>query len=413
MVVDGVCVPKPSDSHTNGQSYSIWINGEYFSANDGNSFVPNASNGTASYKGSVTSNSTGTTLNVDMKFSGFTTAAPVGSPKLPGFTVDASSWVYYTSISGSVGPYTVSRRGPALQVGYGANMNDTGYGASGWMYFRDGETTLNGDINISLTDCGDPPVVCDDCISGQSQITLKVSNWGSSRDQSETIRVREGGLGGTILFEGQVSNGGTFTFDMVNPGATIVITVQGYYHPSEYVKGMFVTDCDLTVNKTNGNSYITFKVTDLVSDAQNGSCPDEIEPPVSNAVTTTITNAYAGMCLDNLGSDVGSSVYKNNCSGTLNQKWELKPQGSYYEVVNADSNLCLDVYSSSGSLNAEVGQWTCTENANQLWEVKSNGGDYLLKSKSSGMCLEIQGTGNAYQYTCDGYIGQRWNLTLP
>ena len=416
VLVGDVCIPEPSDSFADGEYYSIWINGEYFRASSANTFVPNAANGTARYKGSVTSNSTGTKYNVDMTFSGFTTTAPAGSPKLPSFSVNASNWEYYTSISGSVGPYTVSRRGPALQVGYGANMNDTGYGASGWMYFTNGSTTLNGDINISLTDCGEPPVVCDDCISGQSQISLKVSNWDSSRDQSETIRVREGGLGGTVLFEGRVSNGGTFTFYVQNPGTTIVITVQGYYHPSEYVKGMFVTNCDLYVNKTSGNSYITFKVTNLVGDGENlnpANCPGPVVPPVSNVVTTTISNAYAGNCLDTLGSDVGSSVYKRSCSGALNQDWELKPQGSYFEIVNADSRLCLDVYNSSTYSNDEIGQWSCTQNSNQLWDVQSYGGKYLIKSKSSGMCLEIQGSGNAYQYTCDGYIGQQWSLTKP
>ena len=383
----------------------------------GNTFIPNVATGAARYKGSVTSNTSGTTYNVDMTFGGFTTSAPTGSPKLPGFSVDASNWVYYTTISGSVGPYTVTRRGPALQVGYGANMNDSSYGASGWMYFTNGSTTLNGDINISLTDCGEPPVVCEDCINGQSQITLQVSNWDSSRDQGETIRVREGGLGGALLFEGIVSNGGSFTFDTVNPGATIVVTVQGYYHPSEYVKGSFSTNCDMYINKTSGNSYITFKVTDMVGDgeAQGGICPgpiDPIDPPV-NVTTTTITNAYAGQCLDTFGVDTNSSVYKANCSGGQNQKWELKPQGSYYEIVNADSNLCLDLNNSSTSLNAEVGQWSCGQSSNQLWEIQSSGGEYLIKSKTSGLCLEVVGTGNAYQYTCDGYVGQRWSLAKP
>ena len=416
VIVSDICVPKPSDSNDGVKDYSIWINGEYFSADSSNSFTVDAGNGTANYSGSVTSSSTGVTHAVNINFGGFTTSAPVGSPKLPGFSVDASEWVYYTSISGSVGPYTLQRRGPAFQVGYGANMNDNGYGASGWMTFTNGSTTLNGDINISLTDCEQPPVVCEDCVDGQSEITLKVSNWSSNRDQGETIRVREGGLGGTILFQGQVSNNGTFTFNVNNPGTTIVVTVQGYYHPDEYVKGMFVTDCDLQINHTNGNSYITFKVTDLVGDGEDGNCDDTsgpVTPPPASVTTTTITNAYAGNCLDNLGSDTGSSLYKRSCTGTLNQEWQLKQQGSYYEVMNADSSLCLDVNGSSNSLNGEVGQWSCTQNPNQLWEVQSYGGNYLLKSKSSGLCLEVQGTGNAYQYSCDGWVGQRWNLTPP
>ena len=276
-------------------------------------------------------------------------------------------------------------------------------------------------MGITVTD-SDPsevvveaPAVCEVCTYGQSQVTLKVSNWASNRDQNETIRVREGGLGGALLYEGRVSNGGSFTFDVFNPGTTIVVTVQGYYHPSEYVKGYFVTDCNLNVNYTNGNSYITFKVTNVVGDGEGEeACPGgPVVPPVTSGVTTTITNAYAGLCLDTLGVDTGSSVYKRSCSGATNQKWELKPQGNYFEITNADSKLCLDVNGSSSSVNGEVGQWSCHQGSNQLWDIQTYGSNYLIKSKSSGMCLEIQGSGNAYQYTCDGYIGQQWSLTKP
>ena len=133
----------------------------------------------------------------------------------------------------------------------------------------------------------------------------------------------------------------------------------------------------------------------------------------SVATTTTIVNAYAGRCLDTLGNQANSSIYKTGCTGAQNQEWELKPQGGYYEIVNADSNLCLDLYNSSNSLNSEIGQWTCNQTANQLWEINDNGNGYTIKSQSSGMCLEVVGSGNAYQYNCDGYVGQRWQLTTP
>ena len=132
----------------------------------------------------------------------------------------------------------------------------------------------------------------------------------------------------------------------------------------------------------------------------------------SSVTTTTIKNAYAGLCLDNLGETANSSIYKRNCSGAVHQQWELKPQGSYYEIANAASGKCLDVYSSSTSLKGQVGQWTCTQGDNQLWDIQTSGSNYQIKSKSSGMCLEVVSTGHAYQYTCDGYVGQSWRLTL-
>lgn len=137
---------------------------------------------------------------------------------------------------------------------------------------------VSGDAdNVTVTDSDPSEVlidkpVCDVCINGYRKLTLKVSDWYSGRDQSETVRVREGGLGGALLFEGRVSNGDSFTFNVLNPGATIVVTVQGRKHPDEYVKATFITDCDLELNDTSGNSYITLKVVKLVSDGDKRNC---------------------------------------------------------------------------------------------------------------------------------------------
>ena len=129
----------------------------------------------------------------------------------------------------------------------------------------------------TVTDSDPSQVVIEkscDCEKGQQQVSLQISQWNPSRDETEIIRVHEGGRNGPVIFEGQVLNNGTFTFDLSNPGASIVITVQGTSsHLEEFIKGKFVTDCALQVGKTNGNNYITFKVTNLVSDVQIGVCP--------------------------------------------------------------------------------------------------------------------------------------------
>ena len=167
-----------------------------------------------------------------------------------------------------------------------------------------------------------------------------------------------------------------------------------------------VDDADLEVELNQPSNAITGE------SIRMGTCSFE-NLAYSNPNTTTITNAYAGRCLDTLGVDDSSPVYKINCAGVLHQEWELKPNGSYYEIVNADSGLCLDVVNANTSLNGKIGQWTCHQSSNQLWEVLSYSGNYLIKSKLSGMCLEVVGTNSAYQYTCDGYVGQRWNLNKP
>ena len=193
------------------------------------------------------------------------------------------------------------------------------------------------------------------------------------------------------------------TFDVDANVSSILFDVRDHNRQFSTI----VDDADLSKELNQPSNDITGE------SIRMGTCSfDNIN--FSNAATTTsIKNSYAGLCLDTLGVDVNSSVYKTTCTSAANQQWELKPSANYYEIVNSDSNLCLDVNNSSTALKSEVGQWTCTQNSNQLWEVQSNGSDYLIKSAVSGMCLEVVGSGAAYQYSCDGYVGQRWQLTKP
>jgi hypothetical protein len=111
------------------------------------------------------------TFDVDLLFSGRTSTAPVNSPKLSNcFTVSSSSdWEYFTTTSGTItstnyGTITVSRKGPAFQMGDGANIIQDGYGASGWFDVSGGNGHITtGDVNVMLSDCIDSTptlVVC-------------------------------------------------------------------------------------------------------------------------------------------------------------------------------------------------------------------------------------------------------------
>ncbi|WP_299434412.1 T9SS type A sorting domain-containing protein [uncultured Aquimarina sp.] len=119
--------------------------------------------GTVTLRGEVFEyNSTNTSFMVDATFSGFTNTPPVDSPK-DSFcqSEDATDWVYYTEISGSITQidgalsYDISRRGEAFQVGNGANVFEYTpgvYGGSGW-FNLEGNPDSFGDFNINLGDC--------------------------------------------------------------------------------------------------------------------------------------------------------------------------------------------------------------------------------------------------------------------
>ncbi len=109
------------------------------------------------------------TFDVDLVFSGRTSTAPTNSPKTSNcFTVSSTTgWEYFTTTTGTItstnyGTISVSRKGPAFQMGDGANIIQDGYGASGWFDVSGGNGHITtGDVNVMLSDCNDtlPTVV--------------------------------------------------------------------------------------------------------------------------------------------------------------------------------------------------------------------------------------------------------------
>lgn len=105
---------------------------------------------------------------ITLYLNGRTNVGPDGSPKRElmdsayienGGTVDTGSWYYYTGFSGTllgVGDLagtvlSISQRGPAFQVGAGANGKNANFGASAWFLAADGDgEALSGDFNLNL-----------------------------------------------------------------------------------------------------------------------------------------------------------------------------------------------------------------------------------------------------------------------
>ena len=105
-------------------------------------------------------------IQFDIRFSGRTGTPPSGSPKSNTCEgTDATGWEYFTETSGTIttpnhGTFAVSRQGEAFQMGNGANIQSSGFGASGWVSVVGGDGFYSagfGDINVLLTPyCGDP-----------------------------------------------------------------------------------------------------------------------------------------------------------------------------------------------------------------------------------------------------------------
>ncbi len=99
-------------------------------------------------------------IEVDITFSGYTTVAPADSPKENNCgTYDTSDWVYWTHTSGTIitenhGTLIISRDGPSMQMGIGADTTRGGFGASGWLTVTGGDGFYtHGDLNLKLGEC--------------------------------------------------------------------------------------------------------------------------------------------------------------------------------------------------------------------------------------------------------------------
>ncbi|WP_412543379.1 RICIN domain-containing protein [Longispora sp. K20-0274] len=110
----------------------------------------------------------------------------------------------------------------------------------------------------------------------------------------------------------------------------------------------------------------------------------------------THTVVASGKALDdpNHSTAAGTQLITWAPNGGSNQSWVFTRQSDgSYQIVNALSNLCVDVNGGSTSAGASIIQWTCTGGANQRWIVTAlAGGGYTITSKSSGLLLTTAST---------------------
>ncbi len=99
-------------------------------------------------------------IKIDALYTGYTIDIPVGSPKLNSCQeYTTSDWEYWTTWSGTItsenhGVFNLSVKQASFQMGVGADVTRTGFGASGWFYVDGGDGFYSeGDVNVALEEC--------------------------------------------------------------------------------------------------------------------------------------------------------------------------------------------------------------------------------------------------------------------
>lgn len=157
----------------------IWVEGA-LCKEIGDLYFIEYSNGTAKLEGRVQEVDGSMINDVNIYFSGKTNG---GSPFTEcASTSQSDSWYYYADYAGTIGGHEVTPK-PAhnFQVGFGANVKNDTYGASGWFYINGQNADFNFDLSEPLTcETTDPGNSCDNVLVYYDlDACLAYSDWGN------------------------------------------------------------------------------------------------------------------------------------------------------------------------------------------------------------------------------------------
>ncbi|MEZ0109694.1 putative alpha-1,2-mannosidase [Catenulispora sp. EB89] len=137
---------------------------------------------------------------------------------------------------------------------------------------------------------------------------------------------------------------------------------------------------------------------------------------ISNGPHTLIAS---GKALDdpNHSTTAGTQLITWTPTGGSNQSWVFTQQSDgSYQIVNGQSNLCIDVSGASTSPGAQVIQWTCHGGANQHWIITplTSGSGYTIASQNSGLLLTTASNADGSLVTQQANSGsalQQWTIS--
>ncbi len=131
-----------------------------------------------------------------------------------------------------------------------------------------------------------------------------------------------------------------------------------------------------------------------------------------------IVNRNSSLVMDVSGGSkiAGAQVIQwTNHSGP-NQQWALVPDGDNYQIVNHNSGLVLDVSGSSTNALANVIQETPNNSSfSQQWFLVPDGGYDVIANFNSGLVADVYGGGtnagaHVIQYGFHNGLNQQWEL---
>jgi hypothetical protein len=144
---------------------------------------------------------------------------------------------------------------------------------------------------------------------------------------------------------------------------------------------------------------------------------------ISTSARYNVINQNSNKCVDdyNFGTTNGSRVVQWACTGTqTNQQWQFQSTtNGYYRIVSVFApSLVIDVNGGATATadGALVQLWANNGGTNQQWLPESLGnGYYRFRARHSNKCLDVPNLSTAdgiqlQQWTCNGNAAQAFRL---
>ncbi|GAA4837171.1 RICIN domain-containing protein [Kitasatospora terrestris] len=196
-------------------------------------------------------------------------------------------------------------------------------------------------------------------------------------------------------------------------GGTDTVGKSLTYSATGLPAGLSISSTGLISGTPTTAGYSSVTVT-ASSGTANGSTTFgwAVNPVLSGSHTLTAS----GKALDdpNHSTAQGTQFITWAPSGGANQRWVFTQQtdGSY-QIVNGESNLCMDVNGGSTAPGTAIIQWACSGGTNQRWTVNAVSGGYTITSQKSGLLLTTASTADGALVTQQADTGsalQRWAI---
>jgi triacylglycerol esterase/lipase EstA (alpha/beta hydrolase family) len=126
----------------------------------------------------------------------------------------------------------------------------------------------------------------------------------------------------------------------------------------------------------------------------------------------TLTMAHSAMCVRAPNALSGSQLQQGTCDKSAAQTFNISATDSgYYKLINASTNLAMDVRNASHTDGAAVQQVGWGNSYAQHYYFQVNNEGFIIRSRESGKCVELQNgvrdsSGVLVQMACSGAAQQ-------